>query len=75
MPYALIGAIIGELIASNRGLGYLLQSSAAQINTAGTFGALVVISAFVMFLNGIIDAVEARTSRWSARSAVTTPVG
>ncbi|WP_367383445.1 ABC transporter permease subunit [Roseobacter sp. HKCCD8198] len=27
VPYALIGAIVGELIASNRGLGYPLADS------------------------------------------------
>ena len=30
IPYALIGAIIGELIASNRGIGYLISASAAH---------------------------------------------
>ena len=33
-PYALIGAIVAEMIASNRGLGWLVQNSAAQFNTA-----------------------------------------
>src|SRR3546814_7195594 len=30
VPYALIGAIVGELMASNRGLGYLLVQAQGQ---------------------------------------------
>jgi ABC-type nitrate/sulfonate/bicarbonate transport system permease component len=35
VPYALIGAIVGELIASNRGPGFLLANASGQIDTAG----------------------------------------
>src|SRR5262249_3477356 len=42
-PYALVGAVVGELVASNRGLGYLLAHAAGQFNTAGVFAALVAI--------------------------------
>jgi NitT/TauT family transport system permease protein len=37
VPYALIGAVLGEMIAANRGLGYLVQFSGAQFDTAGVF--------------------------------------
>src|SRR5690606_8570383 len=40
VPYALIGAVVGEIIASNRGLGYLVAHAAGQFDTAGTFAAL-----------------------------------
>jgi NitT/TauT family transport system permease protein len=41
IPYALIGAVLGELIASNRGPGYVLESAARQFDTAGLFAALL----------------------------------
>jgi NitT/TauT family transport system permease protein len=44
VPYAIIGAIVGEMIASNRGLGYLLTYSSSLFNTAGVFAALVAIA-------------------------------
>ncbi|HEU4377815.1 MAG TPA: ABC transporter permease, partial [Hyphomicrobiaceae bacterium] len=44
VPYALIGTIIGEMIAANRGLGYLVQRSGSEFDTAGVFAALVVIA-------------------------------
>jgi len=31
VPYALIGAVIGELVASNRGLGYLINDAALAV--------------------------------------------
>jgi len=44
MPYALIGAVLGEMIAANRGLGYLVQFSGSQFDTAGVFAVLFVIA-------------------------------
>src|SRR5690242_10079598 len=51
VPYALIGAVLGEMIASNRGLGYLVQYSGAQFDTAGVFAVLIIIAALAMALN------------------------
>ncbi|AJE49148.1 ABC transporter permease [Celeribacter indicus] len=51
VPYALIGAVVGELMASNRGLGFLLSSAAGDFNTAGVFAALVAIVALAALLN------------------------
>jgi NitT/TauT family transport system permease protein len=64
VPYALIGAIIGELIASNRGLGYLVQRSGSEFDTAGVFAALLVISVLAVIFNQFVEAVQARLERW-----------
>ena len=64
VPYALIGAVIGEMIASNRGLGYLVQFSGAQFDTAGVFAVLIVIALLAMALNFVVDIVERRLERW-----------
>jgi NitT/TauT family transport system permease protein len=64
IPYALIGAIIAELVASNRGIGYLIDSSAAEFNTAGVFAALVVLTIIAAILNAIVDVIDRKTSRW-----------
>jgi NitT/TauT family transport system permease protein len=64
IPYALIGAVIGELVASNRGLGYLINDSAAQFNTAGVFAAVVVLTVLAMLLNAIVGLIGSRTNRW-----------
>jgi NitT/TauT family transport system permease protein len=64
VPYALIGAIVGELIASNRGLGFLLSNSAAQFDTAGVFAALIAIMALAFTLNTLVRIGERYLMPW-----------
>jgi NitT/TauT family transport system permease protein len=70
IPYALVGAVIGELIASNRGLGYLIDSSASSFNTAGVFSALVVLTMIAGLLNAIVNFIDRKTSRWKANISI-----
>jgi NitT/TauT family transport system permease protein len=64
IPYALIGAVIGELVASNRGLGYLINDAASQFDTAGVFATLVVLSVIAGVLNVLVGLVGKRVNRW-----------
>lgn len=64
VPYALIGAIVGELIASNRGLGYLLANSAGQFDTTGVFAALIGIMVMAFFLNATVKLFEKKAMPW-----------
>lgn len=64
IPYALIGAVIGELVASNRGLGYLINDAASQFDTAGVFATLVVLSVVAAILNVFVSLIGRRVNRW-----------
>jgi NitT/TauT family transport system permease protein len=64
VPYALIGAIVGELIAANQGLGYLLSDASGQFNTAGVFAALLAIVLLAMTLNFIVRILEKLAMPW-----------
>lgn len=64
MPYALIGAVLGEMIAANRGLGYLVQFSGSQFDTAGVFAVLFVIALLAVALNYLVDLIQGRMERW-----------
>jgi NitT/TauT family transport system permease protein len=64
MPYALIGAVLGEMIASNRGLGYLVQFSGSQFDSAGVFAVLFVIALLAVGLNYLVELVQGRMERW-----------
>jgi NitT/TauT family transport system permease protein len=64
IPYAVIGAIIGEFIASSRGLGYKIQVETSLYNTTGTMAGIIVLMFIVVVLNGIIGAFERRALRW-----------
>ncbi len=64
LPNALIGAVIGEMIASSYGLGYLVQLSGSQFDTAGVFAVLVVIGVLAVILNQCIEIAQRRLERW-----------
>lgn len=63
VPYALIGAVVGEIVASNKGLGFLLARAAGTFNTAGTFAALFILMIIGTLLNLLVDLSEKRTGR------------
>jgi NitT/TauT family transport system permease protein len=64
IPYAVIGAIIGEFIASSEGLGYKIQLETSTYNTTGTMGGIVVLMILVVLLNFILAWIERRTLAW-----------
>ena len=64
VPYALIGAVLGEMIASNRGLGYLVQFSGSQFDSAGVFAVLIVIALLAVALNFLVEMVQHRMQLW-----------
>lgn len=43
LPNALTTAVLGELIASNNGIGYLIASYSGEFNTAGVFAAVTIL--------------------------------
>jgi NitT/TauT family transport system permease protein len=64
VPYALIGAVVGEIVASNRGLGYLVQHSAGQFDSTGVFAALFVLMIIATALNELLNRAQGRLMRW-----------
>ncbi|NGP07799.1 ABC transporter permease [Rhodococcus sp. 14C212] len=63
VPYALIGAVVGEIVASNKGLGFLLARAAGTFNTSATFAALFILMLIGTLLNYLVDLSEKRTGR------------
>lgn len=68
VPYALIGAIIAELMAASRGIGYQLQFAAQMFNTSGVFASLFVLMIVALTLNAVLTALERRLLRWKGVS-------
>lgn len=67
VPYALIGTILGEMMATNKGLGFLLANTAGMFDTAGTFATLVVIVALSMIFNALVRVAEIYLTPWQSR--------
>jgi NitT/TauT family transport system permease protein len=64
VPYAIGGAVIAELISSNRGLGYLVQTGAMNFDTTSVFAAIVAATLLVLGANALMSALEALLMRW-----------
>jgi NitT/TauT family transport system permease protein len=64
VPYALIGAVVGEMMASNKGLGYLIQAAAGQYDTGGVFAALFVLMIIATGLHELLKQSERVMLRW-----------
>jgi NitT/TauT family transport system permease protein len=63
---AVVGAITGEFVGSQAGLGYLLTSASGQMDTALVFAVLVTISAIAILLFAIIEGLERLAIPWHA---------
>ena len=61
---AVIGAVFGEWAGSSSGLGHLIQQASAQLETARTFAAVVVLSVLAIALFGLLAALERRVAWW-----------
>jgi NitT/TauT family transport system permease protein len=62
--FAFTGAVVGEFVASSRGLGYLLQFAQSTYNAGLTMALIVVIMAFVLVLFALAERLERRLLRW-----------
>jgi NitT/TauT family transport system permease protein len=58
---AVVGAIVGEFVASQRGLGYVIIATQSSMNTPVAFGALVWISVIGLALYGAVGLI----ARWA----------
>ncbi|MBS9403299.1 ABC transporter permease [Halomonas sp. TRM85114] len=65
--FAFTGAVVGEFVASSRGLGYLLAFAQSTYNAELTFALIVLVLVFVMLLFGLAGALERHLLRWKYR--------
>ncbi len=61
---SVIGAVVGELIGSDRGLGFLINIGRGQYDTALVFVAIFVLIALALALYGLVAWIEARVLKW-----------
>ena len=61
------GAIVGEFVASERGLGSLIITGGVTLQTPSIFASLILISALGLVLYGAVVAVENIVAPWAHR--------
>jgi len=67
IPAALIGAIIGEFISSNRGVGYLINAASSRYATAEVFAGIGSLLVLVLGMNAVLSLFERSWFRWAPR--------
>jgi NitT/TauT family transport system permease protein len=68
ITFSVIGAVVGEFVAADRGLGYLITSSTAFFRTPLAFGAVVLLSIIGIVLFQIVVIIERTFFSWSVDS-------
>jgi putative hydroxymethylpyrimidine transport system permease protein len=64
IPISVIGAAIGEWLGAQAGLGYFSKRMMTQLDGAGVFAPVVLLSIVAMVIVGIITIVEKRVISW-----------
>ncbi|MGH8708889.1 MAG: ABC transporter permease [Burkholderiales bacterium] len=64
---SVIGAIVGEFVASERGLGALIITGGVTLQTPSIFASLILISVLGLALYGMVVAVERLVAPWALR--------
>ena len=68
LPYALIGAIVGEFVAAEAGVGFRIKEATSFFNTTAVFAGLVVLMLISLILLGFLRLIEARALGWQNAS-------
>jgi NitT/TauT family transport system permease protein len=63
---AVVGAVVGEFVGSNSGIGYLLQRSIGNFELPTMFAALVVLALMGVILFWVLDVIERFAIPWHA---------
>jgi sulfonate transport system permease protein len=68
IPFAVIGAIVGEFIAATEGVGFFIRLSAGIFKTADVFVGIIVLMIMVIVMDKIAELVERRALRWQTQT-------
>jgi NitT/TauT family transport system permease protein len=61
---SIIGAIVGEFLGSQKGLGLVIATSQNNFNPNGVFGAMFIIAVLALTAEGLIGLLERRLLSW-----------
>lgn len=64
MSLALVGAIVGEFVSSQRGLGYIILSAQGNFDTPRVFAAICILSLLGFVLIAVLNMIEKAALPW-----------
>ncbi len=62
---AVIGAVVGEFVGADRGLGFLINRARGQFDTALVFVAVLTLVVMALALYGAVVLIESRLLSWN----------
>jgi NitT/TauT family transport system permease protein len=67
--FSVVGAVVGEFVGAQMGLGTLILSMNAQMDTAGTFSVFIILSLCGICLHGLLRVIQRRVLFWAPKEA------
>lgn len=68
VPLSIIGAAIGEWLGAQSGLGYFSRRMMTQLDGAGVFAPIVLLSVAAMLVVALVGVIENRVVKWRGES-------
>ncbi|MEY9931975.1 NitT/TauT family transport system permease protein [Catenulispora sp. GP43] len=62
--FAIVGAVVGEVLGAQQGLGLLIKSAQGNFDPYGVFANMFVIAALVLIVEFVIERLERRLLAW-----------
>lgn len=67
--HALIGVVVGELVAAQAGVGLMMAKAGATFQTSKVFAGLIIIAGTGIILTGILQRIERRFQAWKPQNS------
>ncbi len=71
--FSIVGAVVGEFVGAQLGLGTLILSMTAQMDMSGTFSVFIILSVIGIGMHSILKAVQRRVLFWTDAEATAEP--
>jgi NitT/TauT family transport system permease protein len=68
---AFVGAVIGEYMGSEAGIGYLILEAEGTFNINGVFAGVIILTFFAILLDALVSLVERKLLFWQHRETTT----
>lgn len=66
VPISMIGAVVGEFVSSQRGLGFFITRATLSFDTASAFAGVFMLMTIVLIMTGALRFADSRLLRWRA---------
>ncbi|WP_299810844.1 ABC transporter permease [Tardiphaga sp.] len=72
--FAVVGAIVGEFVGAQSGLGVMILQMDAQLDTGGSFAVFLILASMGVLLTAALRATRRRLLSWMPENSIRRPV-